>query len=171
MGYPLFNAILPQYLANSVATVYRNYAITAIVGVPGSFFACYIVDLKYVDRKGTMAFGTVVTGVFVFLFNISSDLDFQLVLTCLEAFFQNIMYGVLYAYTPEVFPAPTRGTGTGMLSFLNRLAGLCAPIVAIQAGASNPKAPIYASGGLFIATFFIILLLPIEAGASRHCKS
>lgn len=106
MGYPLFNAFLPQYLANSggdvtndVATVYRNYAITAIVGVPGSLLACYTVDLKYIGRKGTMASGTVITGVFVFLFTISSDSDFQLAFTCLEAFFQNIMYGVLYAYT------------------------------------------------------------------------
>lgn len=79
-----------------------------------------------------------------------------------EAFFQNVMYGVLYAYTPEVFPAPIRGTGTGMSSFLNRVAGLCAPIVAIQAGGANPKAPIYASGGLFIAAFFSMLVLPIE---------
>lgn len=102
MAYPLFNAFLPQYLANSgggvqndTATVYRNYAITAIVGVPGSFIACYTVDLKYVGRKGTMAIATIVTGIFVFLFTISSDSDFQLAFTCLEAFFQNIMYGVL----------------------------------------------------------------------------
>jgi MFS family permease len=169
MAYPLFNAFLPQYLAsagggieNDTSTVYRNYAITAIVGVPGSLIACWTVDLKYVGRKGTMAIATVITGVFVFLFTISSDSDFQLAFTCLEAFFQNIMYGVLYAYTPEVFPAPIRGTGTGMSSFLNRVAGLCAPIVAIQAGGSNPKAPIYASGGLFIAAFFSMLILPIE---------
>ena len=169
MADPLFNAFLPQYLRNSggdvvndVGTVYRNYAITAIVGVPGSIIACYTVDLKHVGRKGTMSIATIITGVFVFCFTISSDSDFQLAFTCLEAFFQNVMYGVLYAYTPEVFPAPIRGTGTGMSSFLNRLAGLCAPIVAIQAGGSNPKAPIYASGGLFIAAFFSMLLLPIE---------
>ncbi|KAH7389691.1 major facilitator superfamily domain-containing protein [Phaeosphaeria sp. MPI-PUGE-AT-0046c] len=169
MAYPLFNAFLPQYLANSggevsndTSTVYRNYAITAIVGVPGSLLACWTVDLKYVGRKGTMAVATVITGVFVFLFTISSDSQFQLAFTCLEAFFQNVMYGVLYAYTPEVFPAPVRGTATGMSSFLNRVAGLCAPIVAIQAGGSNPKAPIYASGGLFIAAFFSMLILPIE---------
>ncbi|KAF1830677.1 MFS general substrate transporter [Decorospora gaudefroyi] len=169
MAYPLFNAFLPQYLANSggavdnsTSTVYRNYAISAIVGVPGSLIACYTVDIKYVGRKGTMAIATVITGVFVFLFTTSSNSHFQLAFTCLEAFFQNIMYGVLYAYTPEVFPAPIRGTGTGMSSFLNRVAGLCAPIVAIQAGGSNPKAPIYASGGLFIAAFFSMLVLPIE---------
>lgn len=39
MGYPLFNAFLPQYLhsaAQSDYITYRNYAITSIVGVPGS---------------------------------------------------------------------------------------------------------------------------------------
>ena len=47
MGYPLFNAFLPQYLANAGAEsgptptsiVYRNYAITSVVGVPGSVLA------------------------------------------------------------------------------------------------------------------------------------
>jgi len=72
------------------------------------------------------------------------------------------MYGVLYAYTPEVFPAPNRGTGTGIASFLNRVAGLCTPIVAINAGSGNPKGPIYASGALCMAAFVSMLLLPIE---------
>ena len=40
--------------------------------------------------------------------------------------------------TPEVFPAPNRGTGTGIASFFNRVAGLCAPIVAVNAGSANP---------------------------------
>lgn len=71
-------------------------------------------------------------------------------------------YGVLYAYTPEVFPAPNRGTGTGIASFLNRLAGLCAPLVAINAGQANPSGPVYASGALFLAAFVAMLLLPIE---------
>jgi MFS family permease len=142
--------------------VYRNYAITSIVGVPGSIIACYTVDIKYVGRKGTMAISTLITGIFIFCFTISGDPDFQLAFTCLEALFQNVMYGVLYAYTPEVFPAPNRGTGTGISSFLNRVAGLCAPIVAVNAGSSNPKAPIYASGGLFLAAFISMLLLPIE---------
>ncbi|KAF1928490.1 uncharacterized protein M421DRAFT_4962 [Didymella exigua CBS 183.55] len=128
MAYPLFNAFLPQYLAksggdvtNDVATAHRNYAITAIVGVPGSLLACCTGDLKYTGGKGTMAFGTLVTGIFVFLFTISSDSDFQLAFTCLEAFFQNIIYGVLRLHSGSV---------------------------------SRPC--------LFIATFFIMLLLPIE---------
>lgn len=169
MAYPLFNAFLPQYLANSSSNqptapsiVYRNYAITSIVGVPGSLIAYYTVNIKYIGRKGTIAGSTLVTGILVFCFTISSDPDFQLGFTCLEAFFQNIMYGVLYAYTPEVFPAPNRGTGTGIASCLNRIAGLCAPIVAVNAGQTNPKAPIYASGGLFLAAFVAMCFFPIE---------
>ncbi|EMR66389.1 putative sugar protein [Eutypa lata UCREL1] len=169
MGYPLFNAFLPQYLANSGSDqptstniVYRNYAITSIVGVPGSILACYTVDIKYIGRKGTMAIATAISGMFLFLFTTSGDPNTQLAFSSLEALFQNIMYGVLYAYTPEVFPAPNRGTGSGISSFLNRVAGLCAPIVAIHAGESNPLAPIYAAGGLFLAAFVAMVLLPIE---------
>jgi MFS family permease len=165
MGYPLFNAFLPQYLggANTPVNIqYRNYAITSAVGVPGSLLAWITVDIKYIGRKGTMAVATVISGVFLYVFTISADPNFQLTFSSLEAFFQNIMYGVLYAYTPEVFPAPNRGTGTGISSFLNRVAGLCAPIVAVNAGSANPASPIYASGALFFAAFLCMLALPIE---------
>ncbi|KAL2013102.1 hypothetical protein VTN00DRAFT_627 [Thermoascus crustaceus] len=169
MGYPLFNAFLPQYLSNngsgsptSTYIVYRNYAITSIVGVPGSILACFTVDIKYIGRKGTMAISTMITGIILFCFTASTNSNAQLVCSSLEAFFQNIMYGVLYAYTPEVFPAPNRGTGTGIASCFNRICGLFAPIVAIYASGSNPNAPIYASGGLILAAFVAMCLLPIE---------
>ncbi|KAI9870221.1 MAG: hypothetical protein M1830_004511 [Pleopsidium flavum] len=170
MGYPLFNAFLPQYLQNAgkdvpptpTNIVYRNYAITSIVGVPGSILACYTVDVKYIGRKGTIAVATLLTGIILFLFTISSNPNYQTTMSSLEAFFQNIMYGVLYAYTPEVFPAPNRGTGTGIASFLNRIAGLCAPIVAVHAGGVNPNAPVYAAGSLILAAFLAMCLFPIE---------
>ena len=194
MGYPLFNAFLPQFYqnagkANTEPTpnriVYRNYAITSIVGVPGSFIAAYTVEVKYVGRKYTIAISTLITGILLFCFTISSESNFQLIFGSLEAFFQSmsrrspsatftvklignltfeldIMYGVLYAYTPEVFPAPNRGTGTGIASFFNRVAGLCAPIVAVHSGGVNPNAPIYASGSLIIAAFLAMCCFPIE---------
>ncbi|KAL1974364.1 hypothetical protein VTN31DRAFT_4568 [Thermomyces dupontii] len=170
MGYPLFNAFLPQYLANigseagptPVYITYRNYAITSIVGVPGSILGCYAVNMRYLGRKGTMALATMISGVILFCFTISSNPNAQLTCSSLEAFFQNIMYGVLYAYTPEVFPAPNRGTGTGISAFFNRLCGVMAPIVAIYGGEANPNAPIYTSASLFLASFVAMIGLPIE---------
>jgi hypothetical protein len=75
---------------------------------------------------------------------------------------QNVMYGVIYAYTPEVFPAPVRGTGSGIASLLNRFAGLSAPVVAAKAGATSPSAPILAAGALYIVSAVAMFLLPIE---------
>lgn len=72
------------------------------------------------------------------------------------------MYGVLYAYTPEVFPAPSRGTGNGIASLLNRITGICAPIVAAQGGVKDPVAPIVAAGAIYIVSFVAMVLLPIE---------
>ncbi|KAF8854178.1 hypothetical protein BDZ45DRAFT_49369, partial [Acephala macrosclerotiorum] len=149
MGYPLFNAFLPQYLANckgsdgeavSTNITHRNYATTSIVGVPGSIIACWTVDIKYI-------------GIFLFLFTLSVDSKYQVAFWSIEAFFQNIMYGILYAYTLEVFPAPNRETGTGNSSFLDRIAGLCAPIIAANIPNANANAPVFVSGGLILAAF------------------
>ncbi|KAJ5948974.1 hypothetical protein N7454_002281 [Penicillium verhagenii] len=163
LGYTLFNAFLPQYLSANSSTyvTYRNYAITAVCGIPGPLLAWVLVDNPYLGRKGTMAGSTLITGVLLFCFTASKDSNVQLVCSSLESFFQMAMYGVLYAYTPEIFPAPNRGTGTGIASCLNRIAGLMAPIIGIYASI-DPVTPIYASGALILAAFVAMVFLPIE---------
>lgn len=171
LAFPLFNGFLPQYLANgrdssgnkiSSHETYRNYAITSIVGIPGSIIACYTVDIRYIGRKGTMAISTLMTAIMLFLFTTSRDASSQLAFSSILAFFQNIMYGVLYAYTPEVFPSPSRGTGTGISSFLNRISGLSAPIIAANVPTGNPNVPIFTSAALVLAAFIAMLFLSIE---------
>lgn len=49
----------------------------------------------------------------------------------MASFFENAMYGVLYGYTPEVFPTPHRGTGDAFAAAANRITGLFAPIIAV----------------------------------------
>lgn len=179
MGYPLFNAFLPQYLSHggsmpstdeTLATgitgeTYRSYAITSIAGVPGSLLAAYTVDHKspFLGRRGTLAISTFVSAVFLFLFVIyGRSSTSQLAFSCIEAFSQNIMYGVLYAFTPEIFPAPVRGAGTGVASFLNRMTGLVAPLIAASIPGDGTTTPIYLSGALIFAAFLGMCLIPIE---------
>lgn len=130
MGYPLFNAFLPQYLSHSAgggdpssssstppretdptdptnisAETYRNYAILSIVGVPGSILAYFTVDSRsaFLGRRGTLAISTFISASFLFLFvRYGTTSASQLAFSCVEAFSQNIMYGVLYAFTPEI---------------------------------------------------------------------
>lgn len=192
MGYPLFNAFLPQYLSHGSSSsagsagsadappaataagegggattpeAYRNYAIMSVVGVPGSLLAAYAVDHKsrFLGRRGTLACSTLVSAVFLFLFaTLGTDPAAQLLFTCVESFCQNIMYGVLYAFTPEVFPAPVRGVGTGAASFLNRVAGLVAPVLAANVPGDGATVPIYLSAALILAAFGGMVLIPIE---------
>ncbi|KAK4153606.1 hypothetical protein C8A00DRAFT_33626 [Chaetomidium leptoderma] len=179
MGYPLFNAFLPQYLSHGgsndgspdspaseiTAEAYRNYAITSIAGVPGSLLAAYAVDMKspFLGRRGTLAISTLVSAVFLFLFvKLGTTPLSQLAFSCVEAFAQNIMYGVLYAFTPEIFPAPVRGAGTGVASFLNRATGLLAPIIAATVPGDGTTTPVYLAGALILAAFGGICLIPIE---------
>ncbi|KAI6326480.1 hypothetical protein MCOR29_003435 [Pyricularia oryzae] len=188
LGYPLFNAFLPQYLSRGVsdsttgaapvvaaradtqpqaisAETYRNYAITSIVGVPGSLLAAYTVDhpSPLLGRKGTLAISTLVSAIFLFGFaTLGTTPSAQLAFSCIEAFSQNIMYGVLYAFTPEIFPAPVRGAGTGVASFLNRVAGLLAPVLAANIPGDGSTAPIYLSAVLILAAFVGMCLIPIE---------
>lgn len=181
MGYPLFNAFLPQYLSHgsseepaisaeggtgtTTPEAYRNYAIMSVVGVPGSLLAAYTVDHKspFLGRRGTLASSTLVSAVFLFFFvTFGTTPSSQLFFTCVESFCQNIMYGVLYAFTPEVFPAPVRGVGTGVASFLNRVTGLVAPILAANIPGDGTTTPIYMSAALILAAFGGMVLIPIE---------
>ncbi|TEY74809.1 hypothetical protein BOTCAL_0069g00060 [Botryotinia calthae] len=165
IGYPLFNSFLPQYLKGSnknesESDTYRNYLIISTAAVPGSLLACYIVNVA--GRKRPMAFATMIAGVCFFLFTLRNDSSFQLGFGCAASFFQNIMFGILYAYTPETFPGSSRGTGCGIAHSLNRLGGIIAPLIAANVGASNPSIPTYVSGSLIIAAFLAMCCLRIE---------
>ncbi|KAL2687264.1 hypothetical protein Neosp_004818 [[Neocosmospora] mangrovei] len=186
MGYPLFNAFLPQYFARTHADsnegfqsetdtisseTYRNYAIASIMGVPGSLLAAFLVDhpSPFFGRRGTLASSTLLSAIFLFLFVFyGTTSTAQLLMSCVEAFAQNIMYGVLYAFTPEIFPAPVRGAGTGVASFLNRVTGLMAPVLAATVPGDGATTPIIMSAILILSAFIAICLIPIETrGAQR----
>jgi len=182
MGYPLFAAFLPQYFAKYSSgntevesetsaisnETYRNYAYTSMFGVPGSCLAAWLVNNKYFGRKGTLAMSTLLSALFQLAFVVwGTSSNMQLLFSCLGAFAQNIMYGVLYAYTPEIFPAPVRGAGTGVASFLNRIAGLGAPILASSLPGDAAEGPIYISAILVFFAFLSICFIPIETRGAQ----
>lgn len=95
----------------------------------------------------------------------------RVVFSCVEAFSQNIMYGVLYAYTPEIFPAPVRGSAVGVASFLNRVMGLLAPVVAARMGSDGEKGndgPVMVAGVLILAAFGAVVGLRVETRGGQR---
>lgn len=168
LAYPLFNAFILIYLKgnneDSMSRTYRNYVIISSCGVPGSVFGAWMVTWPRSGRRGAMALGTILSGVFLFGFTgVGKSSVGQLAFYSVTSFFENIMYGVLYCYTPESFPAPLRGTADGIASMLNRVAGVIATLIALfTTGTNNASAPVYTSAALFVAAGLLMLTLRVE---------
>jgi len=170
LGFPLYNAFLPFLFATrgadfgdgSTYLTYRNSLIVAVLGVPGCLLGGYLVEFPSLGRKGTLSLSTVATGVFLFCSTTARRSDALLGWNCAYNFMSNIMYAVLYSYTPEIFPTKDRGTGNAITAAANRVFGIMAPIIAMFANLET-SAPVYVSGALFIASGLLVLILPFES--------
>lgn len=179
LAYPLFNSFIVLYLenaggeasSNGIYETYRNYVIVSVCGIPGSLLAAWMVNLPRSGRRGTMAVGTLLSGIFLFGFTAVKTKAGSLAFSCVTSFTQMIMYGVLYCYTPESFPAPMRGTADGIAASLNRLFGLFAPIIKIygvpeeNATKTEASVPIYVAATLFLVSGLLMLTLRVETSA------
>ncbi|RDX53512.1 MFS general substrate transporter [Lentinus brumalis] len=169
LAFPLYNGFVTVFLQTrgahfgdgSLYITYRNQVILSVMGIPGALLAGWMVERRYLGRKGTLAISTVLTGVFLFASTTSRTSDALLGWNCGYTFANNVMYGTLYALSPEIFPAKDRGTGNALVAAANRVFGVMAPIIALYADLSTPI-PIYVSGTLFIVSGLIALLLPFE---------
>lgn len=165
----MYNAFLPYYLASrgaeagdsSTSITFRNYLIIAICGIPGSFLAGIAVELPLLGRKGAMSLSTFLTGIFLFAGTTARTSNALLGWNCGYSITSGAMYGILYSYTPEIFPTKDRGTGNGLAATANRIFGIIAPIIAMYADLSTPV-PIYISGSLFLVAGLLMLALPYE---------
>lgn len=165
----LYNSFLPFLLASkgahfgdaTLTTTYRNTVILALTGIPGAFLAGWFVELPVIGRRGSLTISCAATAVFLFATTTARNSNALLGWNCGYSLFSNIMYGVLYAISPEIFPAKDRGTGSGLTSIATRIFGVLAPIIALYADISTPV-PVYISGALIIVAGFSALLLPFE---------
>ncbi|KIK13718.1 hypothetical protein PISMIDRAFT_379089 [Pisolithus microcarpus 441] len=165
----LYNNFLPYILTTrgvtfgdgSLYITYRNQVILSIVGIPAALFAGWAVEVPYVGRKGTLAVAAGLTGTFLFASTTSRTSNELLGWNCGYALFSNIMYGVLYAISSEIFPAIHRGTGNCLTSTAKGVFGVMAPVIALYANLET-AVPVYVAGSLLLFAGFVVLLLPYE---------
>jgi len=81
---------------------------------------------QFVGRKGTLALSTILTGVFLYASTTALSSAALLGWQCAFNFTSNIMYAVLYGYSPECFPTKDRGTGNALTATANRVFGIMA---------------------------------------------
>ncbi|KAG9309970.1 MFS general substrate transporter [Chiua virens] len=169
LAFPLYNGFITYFLqtrgANfgdtSVSNIYRDEIILSVIGAPGALLAGYCVELPSLGRRGTLCIFTILTGVFILLSTTARTSEALLGWNCAYSFTSNIMYGVLYALSPELFPTNARGTGDAIVDSSNRVFGVLAPVIALFANL-NTSVPIWIAGVIFLAAGLIALLLPYD---------
>ncbi|KAJ7458054.1 MFS general substrate transporter [Mycena galericulata] len=165
-----YNSFVTYYLSTrgadfgdgSTYITYRNTVILSVTGIPGALLAGYLVELPLLGRKGTLAISTTLTGIFILVSTTARTSNALLGYNCAYTFTSNVMYGVLYALSPELFPTKDRGTGNALTATANRIFGIMAPIIALYANLTT-SVPIFIAGALFVVSGFIALLLPFES--------
>jgi len=104
--------------------------IISLFQIPGYFTAAYLVERW--GRKSTLVTFLLCNALGAFVFAGQSlsarpDVAQTLLWGGVMAFFNLGAWGIVYTYTPELYPTRIRGTGTGIAAAIGRLGGVLAP--------------------------------------------
>ncbi|MCL5107307.1 MAG: MFS transporter [Chloroflexi bacterium] len=104
--------------------------IIALAQIPGYFTAAYFVEK--IGRKATLVTYLLLAAVGAFFFGQvaleGKDIASILIWGSVISFFNLGAWGVIYTYTPEMYPTALRGTGTGWAAAVGRIFAFLAPL-------------------------------------------
>lgn len=153
---------LPSILALKGFSLTKSFSyviVMTLAQVPGYFSAAYFVDL--VGRKKTLAIYVLGTAVSAYLFGQGSTAAMILILGSLMSFFNLGAWGILYTYTPELYPTRARATGAGWAAGFGRIGGILAPIIVgrmIGAQMGTQSVFLMFTGVLFLVVLNVLVL-------------
>ncbi|KAK0904315.1 hypothetical protein LTR02_007095 [Friedmanniomyces endolithicus] len=174
-GFTLAGTYLPTILALKNGAIsltlkftYRTYIAIYTPGIFGVLLGGLMYALPNVGRKWTMVFSSGMMGISIFVFSAVNTEASNIGLNVMEYFFQSMFNAVLYGWTPEVFPAPIRGTACGLASFWGRLFGIIAPLMAqsliptagLHGDTQATNSILYLAGGLTLGCVLTVALMP-----------
>ncbi|RCK65657.1 putative MFS-type transporter PB1E7.08c [Candida viswanathii] len=146
IAYPLYSSFLPVYLAtrganisaDTVGGVYRDNLIANVCSIGGPIIAGLLLYyLPVLGRRGVMCIGGLTTMALLFGYTAIRTRGQNVGLSSAVYCALYIYYGVIYAYSPEVFPSAARATGNCLCLFFTRLTTAMVPIIAYYADTSS----------------------------------
>ena len=131
---------LPSLLVKSGHTLIASFEFVmwmTLAQIPGYFAAAYLVDR--IGRKITLSSFLAACAACAYFFGQSKTGSEILLWGCLMSFFNLGAWGVVYTYSPELYPTHARASGVGFAAAFGRIGGILAPIVvgAIFTGADK----------------------------------
>lgn len=143
----------------SLRDTYRDYIIIYLPGAVGVALGALMVYIPRLGRRWAMLVSSALMATSLFLYTTVNTHASNVGLNALEYFFQSMFNAVLYGWTPEAFPAPVRGTASGLASFWGRLFSIFSPLIAAHLLQSGVNGPLYLAGaGVSVCTVAILFL-------------
>ncbi|MDF2571066.1 MAG: naiP [Sporomusa sp.] len=121
---------LPSLMVKQGHTVIKTFEyvlIMTLAQLPGYFSAAYLVDR--IGRKATLAMYLALSAVSAYFFGQGGSAEVVLLWGSLMSFFNLGAWGVVYTYTPELYPTRIRAFGSGWAAAVGRFGGILAPTV------------------------------------------
>ncbi|MCI1248462.1 MAG: MFS transporter [Megasphaera sp.] len=121
---------LPSLVYQQGFTVVKTFEyvlVMTLAQLPGYFCAAWLVDR--LGRKYTLSMFLLCSGIASYFFGNAGTATALLVSGAIMSFFNLGAWGVLYTYTPEMYPTSIRALGSGWAAGFGRFGGMAAPIL------------------------------------------
>ncbi len=151
----------------AVVKTFEYVLIMTLAQLPGYFAAAWLVDI--IGRKYTLSLFLLMSGVCSYFFGNSVTPNELLMWGAAMSFFNLGAWGVIYTYTPEMYPTAIRALGSGWAAGFGRIGGMLAPVlVGVLLSHGAPMNLIFA---MFASVFVIISLIVLGLGVESKQKS
>ncbi len=143
-----------------VVKSFEYVLVMTLAQLPGYFAAAWLVDK--IGRRYTLSSFLLMSGICAFFFGNSDTSTTLLISGAAMSFFNLGAWGVIYTYTPELYPTFIRALGSGYAAGFGRIGGIIAPALVGSLIASGFHFNIIF--GLFASVFIVISIVVLSLG-------
>ncbi|GAA5988451.1 hypothetical protein JCM10908_003571 [Rhodotorula pacifica] len=146
---------------------YIGYLEVYTPGISATILGAFLMEIPKLGRRWAMVASAALMGTSFFLYAAVGSFSSYTGISLLEYWAQSLYAALLYAFTPEIFPAPYRGSGSGIASTLGRLSGTVAPRAAGTFFNPRSNGVLYMAGGAAFVSMIAVGCVPYET-KGRH---
>lgn len=157
---------LPSIVFQQGFTVVKTFEyvlVMTLAQLPGYYSAAWLVDR--LGRKYTLSVYLLCSGIASYFFGSAASAGTLMFWGAVMSFFNLGAWGVLYTYTPEMYPTAIRALGSGWAAGFGRFGGMAAPILVgmMLTSSLGTSAVFYMFAFVFIAVSAVVMGLGIES--------
>ncbi|MBQ7703867.1 MAG: MFS transporter [Selenomonadaceae bacterium] len=151
----------------AVVKTFEYVLVMTLAQLPGYYAAAWLVDV--IGRRYTLSLFLLMSGVCSYFFGNAADPNSLLMWGAAMSFFNLGAWGVIYTYTPELYPTSIRALGSGWAAGFGRIGGMLAPmLVGVLLANGVEMNWIFA---MFASVFVIISAIVLGLGIESKQKS